>query len=59
MINIKIIDLKMLSVYTKTNHFLSHKFKEHIDCRDVKLSSWRAGALQSLAPTLIKHTWSS
>ncbi len=25
----------------------------------VKLSSWRAGALQSLAPTLIKHTLSN
>ncbi len=27
--------------------------------RGVKLSSWRARDLQSLAPTLIKHTWSS
>ncbi len=27
--------------------------------RGVKLSSWRAGALQSLDITLIKHTWSS
>ena len=25
----------------------------------VKLSSWRATALKSLASTLIKHTWSS
>ncbi len=27
--------------------------------RGVKLSSWRARALQSLDATLIKHTWSS
>ncbi len=25
----------------------------------VKLSPWKAGALQSLDATLIKHTWSS
>ncbi len=25
--------------------------------RDVKLSSWRAAALQSLVPTLLKHTY--
>ncbi len=27
--------------------------------RGVKFNSWRATALQSLAPTLIKHTWSN
>ncbi len=27
--------------------------------KGVKLSSWMAGALQSLDATLIKHTWSS
>ncbi len=30
-----------------------------LQARGVQLSSWRAGALQSLDATLIKHTWSS
>ncbi len=32
---------------------------ENLKAGGVKLNSWRAGALQSLDATLIKHTWSN
>ncbi len=42
-------------IHKKTGYHVCHFLYN----RRVKLSSWKARALQSLDATLIKHTWSS